>query len=554
MARPITVITDSFRIFKDNVNVISVNVGDPDNLTVANDSDVVEAVNHLDVDLHGSGGGGTVSSDLNQLSYVGTYVVQALNNIDAYIGGDSSTLPTTAVTLVGALNELDSDLHGSGGGNVKADLTYTSYNNILGNQNIVGAINAVDAFIGHDSSELPTTAKTIIRAIKELDSDLHGPGGGTVYTDLTNVSHNGTYIVQAINNIDAQIGDSAANLTTTASTIVPAINELDAEMGDSDISAVATINDTVKGAIRQLHSELGDISALDVNIGENDSTTTADNLVTAANYLDGRLDSVEGLLDQAVLTTSGVTFSTVQATTVTATTSVTTPLISRTGNLTLDVSGNIILDADGGNIQLKDGGTDFGSLTNSSGNLVIKSGTTVAATFDSTDVTIAGTITQGTTLDTVATTLGAAINEIHDELDSASGELTTTQGRVGDLEARLDSDDGYIGGGPGALNTTANTLVGAINEHETQIGELGDLDAYFSGANTTHIEALNALGADVGQLFDSANALDQRIGALSSLNSTFYDSAGARASITAALNNVAKRAVYVYDASGTLLN
>jgi hypothetical protein len=553
MARPITVLTDSFKIFKDNVNVISVNVGDPDNLTVANDSDVVQAVNHLDVDLHGAGGGGTVANDLNQLSYVGTYVVQALNNIDAYIGGDSTALPTTAATIIGALNELDSDLHGSAGGSVKADLNYVSYNNILGNQNIVGAINAIDAFIGHDSSELPTTAKTIIRAIKELDSDLHGPGGGTVYTDLTNVSHNGTFIVQAINNIDAQIGDSAANLTTTASTIVPAINELDGEMGDSDISAITALNDTVKGALRKLHTEVGDISSLDVNAGENDATAAVD-LVEAANYLDDRLDSVESLLDQAVLTTSDVNFNTVEATTVTATTSVITPLISRTGNLTLDVSGNVILDADGGNIQLKDGGTDFGSLTNSSGNLVIKSGTTVAATFDSTDVTIAGTITQGTTLNTVATTLGAAINEIHDELDSASGELTVTQGRVTDLEDRLDSDDAYIGGGPTALNTSATTLVGAINEHESQIGELSSLDAYFTGADADHITALNALAADIGQLFDSANALDQRIGALSNLNSTFYDSAGARASIVAALNNVAKRAVYVYDASGTLLN
>ena len=44
-----------------------------------------------------------------------------------------------------------------------------------------------------------------------------------------------------------------------------------------------------------------------------------------------------------------------------------------TGDYTLDVSGDIILDADGADILLKDGGTQFGELTNSSSDFVIKS-------------------------------------------------------------------------------------------------------------------------------------------------------------------------------------
>jgi len=47
-------------------------------------------------------------------------------------------------------------------------------------------------------------------------------------------------------------------------------------------------------------------------------------------------------------------------------------------DITLDSSGDIILDADGGDVFVKDAGTTYGSLTNSSGNLVIKSGTTTA--------------------------------------------------------------------------------------------------------------------------------------------------------------------------------
>ena len=66
---------------------------------------------------------------------------------------------------------------------------------------------------------------------------------------------------------------------------------------------------------------------------------------------------------------------------------------SITGDYTLDVSGDIILDADGGDVFFKDGGTTFGSATNSSGNLIIKSGTTTALTFSGANATLAGDLT-----------------------------------------------------------------------------------------------------------------------------------------------------------------
>ncbi len=77
----------------------------------------------------------------------------------------------------------------------------------------------------------------------------------------------------------------------------------------------------------------------------------------------------------------------------------TDPLIERTLALshhTIDAGGDIILDGAGGDIFLKDNGTTFGSLTNTSGNLIIKSGTTTAATFSSSNVTLAGTVDCGT--------------------------------------------------------------------------------------------------------------------------------------------------------------
>ena len=63
--------------------------------------------------------------------------------------------------------------------------------------------------------------------------------------------------------------------------------------------------------------------------------------------------------------------------------------------LTLDSGADIVLDAEGGDIFFKDGGTTFGSATNTSGNLIIKSGTTTALTFSGANVTGAGTYTGG---------------------------------------------------------------------------------------------------------------------------------------------------------------
>jgi len=67
--------------------------------------------------------------------------------------------------------------------------------------------------------------------------------------------------------------------------------------------------------------------------------------------------------------------------------------ISDAGDFTLDVEGDIILDANGADVFLKDAGTTYGSLTNSSGNLIVKSGTTTALTFSGANVTVAGDLT-----------------------------------------------------------------------------------------------------------------------------------------------------------------
>ena len=62
-------------------------------------------------------------------------------------------------------------------------------------------------------------------------------------------------------------------------------------------------------------------------------------------------------------------------------------------NLTVDAAADITLDAGDADVVLKDDGTQYAAFTNSSGNLIIKSGSTTALTFSGADATIAGDLT-----------------------------------------------------------------------------------------------------------------------------------------------------------------
>ena len=95
------------------------------------------------------------------------------------------------------------------------------------------------------------------------------------------------------------------------------------------------------------------------------------------------------------------------------------------GDLTIDVAANIALDAGGGDIYLKDDGTQFGEFQNTSGNLIIKSGTTTAATFSGANVTFAGTLASG------AISTGSTI--------TATGNITSS-GTVTGAEVTATSD------------------------------------------------------------------------------------------------------------------
>jgi len=97
-----------------------------------------------------------------------------------------------------------------------------------------------------------------------------------------------------------------------------------------------------------------------------------------------------------------------------------TTIALSSGDMTLDAAGDIILDADGGDVFFKDAGTIFGSATNASGNLIIKSGTTTALTFSGANVTAAGAATFNSTITTTALISGGSLDIDNVLIDGAT--------------------------------------------------------------------------------------------------------------------------------------
>ena len=158
---------------------------------------------------------------------------------------------------------------------------------------------------------------------------------------------------------------------------------------------------------------------------------------------------------------------------------------SNSGDITLDSVADINLDAGGADIVLKDDGTTYGSLTNSSANLIIKSGTTTAATFAGANVTFAGTVGSGAITSSgivtgTAFTAGSAVlaeaelelldgltagTAIASKVVTTDGSIDTTGQRNLTITGELDAATGDFSGVvdvAGALTTAAITATGIV--------------------------------------------------------------------------------------------
>ena len=175
-------------------------------------------------------------------------------------------------------------------------------------------------------------------------------------------------------------------------------------------------------------------------------------------------------------------------------TTLTTSTISA-GNLGVDSSGTITLDADSGAIDLADGGTQFGSLTNSSGNLIIKSGSTTAMTMSGANVTVAGNLTvEGTTTTVDSLTIQIQNAFVFEGATDDSSETTlTTVDPTADRTISLPNVSGTLP----VLAAASTTQITATPE------ELNILDGV-SGVSTAEINFLDGVTSSIQTQLDTA--------------------------------------------------
>ena len=174
-------ITDNLTQFKDKVNLIGEEVGGLARLTTSRDSNLVFAINELDSDIGGR---------------------------------PHTTLTTTAKTLTGAINELNAGSISLSGLTADSSGKLGGFNSTTERSDVTNALNTLSA------------------DVKTLDSDV---GSSRAKTTLTTTSKN---IVGSINELDAELGDSAITVETGV-TIRRALNALDSNH-DSAISQIQT--------------------------------------------------------------------------------------------------------------------------------------------------------------------------------------------------------------------------------------------------------------------------------------------------------------------------
>ena len=154
----------------------------------------------------------------------------------------------------------------------------------------------------------------------------------------------------------ANVSSFTVNDSSTLHTV-----ELNNEASGSD--AIVIITTDLVSAINELQDDIGTIESLDASLGTD--------VVTALN-------NIEAVFDASTKEISaGSNAFTINS-----------------GAFTINSDGDITLDADGGDIKLNDGpgASQYGSLTSSGTNLVIKSGSTTMLTGSGANATFAGNI------------------------------------------------------------------------------------------------------------------------------------------------------------------
>jgi len=425
--------------------------------------------------------------------------------------GDVATLNTTASTLVTSINEL----HGEINTNTAAIGTIASLNAaIKTNNNLVESLN--DFYTDYTTytgfaTALNTTASSLSTAINELHGEINTNTAaiGTIANLHANIIDSAN-LVSSVNNFYTDYTTYtgfATALNTTATSLSTAINEIHGEFNTLNAYVTqGTLNTTatnVTAAVNELHGEINtNATAIGTIASLNAAIKTGNNLVASVNDFYTDYTTYTG-------------FATALDTTATS--------LSTAIN---ELHGEINTNA-----------TAIGTIA--SLNAAIKTGNNLVASVNDfyTDYT---TYTGfATALNTTATSLSTAINELHGEINASvtsigtianiNAAIKTNNNLVESLNDFYTDYTTYTGFAT-ALNTTATSLSTAINEIH---GEFNTLDAFASQGtlNTTATTLRGAINELLGTTAttelqrdaETLKAVNARVGLLSALDGAFAD-------------------------------
>ena len=354
--------------------------------------------------------------------------------------------------------------------------------------------NVTDTVVGKATTDTLTNKTLTTPVITEIDS------GSTITLDATtsitldaaagdiNLTPAATYDINVPTNIGITFGDDGEkiegdgtdltisgnniNLTATADVVIPA-----------DVGITFGSGEKIEGD----STDLTVTSGADINL-----TATSDvNIPSGVGVTFGNDgEKIEGDGTDLTVASSG-------ALTLTST------------SHTVDTSGDIVLDADGGDIFFKDAGTTFGSATNTSGDLIIKSGTTTALTFDGANATFAGTVTIG------SAEISEAELEILDGANVTTTELNLIDGGTSRGTTAVASGDGILINDAGTMAmTNVDTVSTYFASHNVGGGNIVTTGALDSGSITsgfgtidTGASAITTTGLISGGSLDIDNVL-----------------------------------------------
>ena len=289
------------------------------------------------------------------------------SSTEQFVVKDGVIEPTTNNDIdLGSSSKKFKDLFIDGTANIDAinfngtALTVTGAElNLMDGGSSVGttAVAGSDGIVTNDAGTMRHTS------VDTFDTYLSATTKTLTNKTLTSAVLNGTISGTSIKDEDDMSSDSASHLATQQSIKAYVDSQITAEDLDFQADSGGALNIDL------------DSETLTFTGGTGIDTSGSGNAVTFA-------------IDSTVTTLAGSQTLTNKT--------LTTPIIEEidsSSTITLDAGTDIVLDADGGDVFLKDAGTTYGSLTNTSGNLIIKSGTTTALTFSGADATIAGDLT-----------------------------------------------------------------------------------------------------------------------------------------------------------------